>query len=208
MDKPSQNAPFAREEQHHEILAPSLLEFLGNVPAGSHILDVGCGTGFISGLLIEKGYRVTGIDFSDWCIRRASEQYPNGNFYQASADDPNLPGRFPEPFDAVVSVEVIEHLYSPSTFLKNCHQLLKPGGQFILTTPYHGFLKNLGIVLTGRFDSHFSPIAEGGHIKFWTERTLRRALDDHGFRVTGFRGCGRVSFFWQSMILQAQINVA
>jgi len=64
-------------------------------------------------------------------------------------------------------VEVIEHLYSPKTYLANIYNWLKDDGYLILTTPYHGYLKNLAIALFNKFDNHFNPLWEGGHIKFF-----------------------------------------
>ena len=45
--------------------------------------------------------------------------------------------------DAVFSTEVVEHVYLPRPFARNCHAFLKPGGMLIVTTPYHGYLKNV-----------------------------------------------------------------
>ena len=58
------------------------------------------------------------------------------------------------PFRTVISMEVIEHLYSPRTFAAFVRSILEAngGGRFILTTPYHGYLKNLSIALAGKAD--------------------------------------------------------
>src|SRR5450759_4273537 len=80
------------------------------------------------------------------------------------------------PFDAVVSTELIEHLYDPSAFTRGCWHALRPGGVFVCSTPYHGYLKNLSLALTNRFDRHFDPLWLGGHIKHWSHATLTRLL--------------------------------
>src|SRR5207244_287039 len=77
-----------------------------------------------------------------------------------------------EPFDSVVSAEVIEHLYTPRDFARGCFAALKPGGKFLCTTPYHGYLKNILICVLNQFDNHFNPLRDGGHIKFWSLKTL------------------------------------
>ena len=48
-------------------------------------------------------------------------------------------------------------------------------------------------------------IRHGGHIKFWSRRTLSQLLVDKGFRIVTFKGCGRVPYFWKSMVIKAQL---
>jgi len=49
-------------------------------------------------------------------------------------------------------------------------QLLRPGGRLIISTPYHGNLKNPFIALSNKWDSHLSPPWDGGHIKLWSRK--------------------------------------
>jgi hypothetical protein len=77
------------------------------------------------------------------------------------------PGRVEESeFDAAVSTEVVEHLFSPRALPRFAHAKIKAGGVFIVTTPYHGYLKNLVLCLANKWDFHHSPLWDGGHIKF------------------------------------------
>lgn len=66
-------------------------------------------------------------------------------------------------------MEVIEHLYQPRAFVLFIRSILEAsgGGQFIVTTSYHGYLKNLTIAAANKMDHHLSALWEGGHIKFW-----------------------------------------
>ena len=52
-------------------------------------------------------------------------------------------------------------------------------------------------------DSHFTALWDGGHIKFWSRRTLSLLLDECGFQIIDFEGAGRVPFLWKSMIVVA-----
>jgi 2-polyprenyl-6-hydroxyphenyl methylase/3-demethylubiquinone-9 3-methyltransferase len=104
-------------------------------------------------------------------------------------------------FDLVLSLEVIEHLYSPRLFVDRAHDALTEGGHLILSTPFHGYFKNLALALSGKLDDHFSPLWDGGHIKFWSERTLRALLEERGFTVDRFLRCGRVPPLAKSMIV-------
>ena len=105
------------------------------------------------------------------------------------------------PFDVVLSTEVIEHLYDPAGFVKGAFNALRPGGRLICSTPYHGYLKNLALAATGSLDRHFEARDFGGHIKFWSRRTLSRLFLDIGFQRLEFRGAGRAPLFWKSMVI-------
>jgi len=50
------------------------------------------------------------------------------------------------------------------------------------------------------------PIWHGGHIKMWSRKTLSKALLDAGFSNIEFIGCGRIPYFYKSMILKAMLN--
>jgi 2-polyprenyl-6-hydroxyphenyl methylase/3-demethylubiquinone-9 3-methyltransferase len=87
--------------------------------------------------------------------------------------------------------------------LANCRRALKPGGALILSTPYHGYWKNLALAVTGKLDDHFTALWDGGHIKFWSRGTLAQLLEEAGFRVERFVGVGRLPFLWKSMIVRS-----
>src|ERR1044071_3925316 len=141
------------------------------------ICDLGCGNGHITGRLAELGYQVTGVDASASGIAIARRAYPNVEFVEALIDRRLRLGEF----DLVVSSDVIEHMYRPSDLLEAARALLKPSGQILLGTPYHGYLKNLALAATGRIDAHFSVLHDGGHIKFFSVSTLSQLLKRHGF---------------------------
>ena len=192
-------APCTASYLHKEVLA-----LCGELRSGTRVLDVGCGNGFLLGHFLGRGCAVVGIDLSEGGIELARATYPSGRFELLAADDRILELLDEEPFDIVVSTEVVEHLYAPRDFVRGCFASLKPGGRFVCSTPYHGYLKNLLICLFNRFDSHFNPLWDCGHIKFWTVRTLHQLLAEVGFRDLRFRGAGRVPFLWKSIVVVAE----
>jgi SAM-dependent methyltransferase len=117
-------------------------------------------------------------------------------------DDPSVIGI--QSFDVAIATEVIEHLVRPFNLPHFAKQLLRPGGHLIISTPYHGYLKNLILALTNRWDAHLNPFWDGGHIKFWSYKTLSQLLNESGFRIVRFIGAGRLPFLWKSMIVVAQ----
>jgi 2-polyprenyl-6-hydroxyphenyl methylase/3-demethylubiquinone-9 3-methyltransferase len=171
------------------------------------VLDVGCGNGAISKEFLTRGCYVVGIDVSHQGIevaRRLHGAMPNARFEILEAGSDMLEQLGEVAFDLVLSTEVIEHLYDPESFVRGCFDALRPGGQFLCSTPYHGYLKNLTIAVSGAFDRHFGARDLGGHIKFWSRGTLSRLLLDVGFEQLKFCGAGRVHYLWKSMIVRAK----
>jgi 2-polyprenyl-3-methyl-5-hydroxy-6-metoxy-1,4-benzoquinol methylase len=163
-------------------------------------LDAGCGNGALSGALAEAGLDVLGVDADGKGVEIATRRYPGARFEVGVFGGP--PARTDQ--DLVVSTEVVEHLYSPHELSQYCFAALKPGGVIAISTPYHGYLKNLALALTNAWDKHHTADWHGGHIKFWSRKTLGKLLEDAGFEVTGFIGVGRLPYLWKSMILLAK----
>ena len=173
----------------------------------SVILDLGCGNGAFANHLISKGFNAFGTDASEKGIFQANSVNPKKFFLQDLSSD-DLPIELTEiNFKTIVSTEVIEHLYDPRTFIGFAKKILvkNGGGEIILSTPYHGYLKNLVIAIMGKWDSHANPLWDGGQIKLWSKKTLTALLQEQGFNVTHFIGCGRFPYLWKSMVIRATI---
>ena len=183
-----------------EKLTRVFVELVKKLEGVQSICDLGCGNGHITGRLAALGYRVTGVDASASGIQIARRAYPGVEFVHALIDrDLNL-GQF----DLVISSDVIEHLYRPADLLEAAVTQLKPGGQILLGTPYHGYLKNLVLAATGKMDTHFSALHDGGHIKFFSVNTLSKLMRDHGFDDLSFTFYGRAPWLWKNMICHAR----
>lgn len=170
---------------------------------GMRVLDLGCGNGSFAERFLQKGCHVVGVDLSETGIAIARETHPHGRFEVLPVDDQVLTRLGEEPFDVVVSTEVVEHLYDPRSYARGCFAAVRPGGQFVCSTPYHGYLKNLAISLANKWDRHLDPLWDGGHIKFWSPRTLRKLLGEAGFEKFQVAGVGRAPWFWMSMVMAA-----
>ncbi|HEY5326846.1 MAG TPA: class I SAM-dependent methyltransferase [Mucilaginibacter sp.] len=172
----------------------------------THILDLGCGNGYLVNYLIEHGFNAYGTDASEKGIAIAKKTN-EGRFFVQNLSSSALPPQLQNiPFDTIITTEVIEHLYDPEAFIAFCKQQLSPGGEIIITTPYHGYLKNLVLSIFNKWDSHINPLWLGGHIKLWSKKTLSQALTNAGFTIMAFKGCGRMPYFWKSMVIKAKIS--
>lgn len=191
----------------HAYLLPKIIELL-KLYKSSKILDVGCGNGSMAIELIKKGYDIYGIDASEKGIYIARGIYID-RFFLQDINSKTLPKELENiKFDTIISTEVIEHLFDPKGYVQFCKKILQNNkkGIIIISTPYHGYFKNLFISLFDKWDTHLNPLWDGGHIKFWSRKTLAKLLTEFNFANIKFYGCGRIPFLWKSMIITAEIN--
>lgn len=182
-------------------LHPAVFAFLRECQ-GREILELGCGNGHLAIKLSEAGYDVTAVEGSPTGIEQGKRASPNVRFHLFDVCEP-LP--FTECADVVISIEVIEHLFHPAALVRNACQALRKGGALILTTPYHGYWKNLALSLANHWDAHLQADCEPGrHIKFFSWATLKGLLEANGFHSISFRGVGRIPGFWKSMVVMAR----
>lgn len=189
----------------HGFLLPMLFALLDSMkldPKDRRVFELGCGNGSVANQLTRKGFDVTGVDPSEEGIALAERTYPHLKICRGSAYD-DLPRRFGR-FPLVVSLEVVEHLYSPQRYASTVFNLLQDGGVAIISTPYHGYLKNLAMALTGKLDNHFTALWENGHIKFWSIVTLRQLLNEAGFADIRFHRVGRIPPLAKALIAVAK----
>lgn len=113
----------------------------GRFPAAEHpleglrLLDIGCGGGILSESLAALGARVTGIDVAPKNIRVAKLSAERGgmdlDYRLASAETLAASG---EQFDAVLNMEVVEHVERLPEFLSSCGSLVRPGGVMVVAS--------------------------------------------------------------------------
>ena len=153
------------------------------------VLDVGCGGGFTCEFLAKRGARVTGIDQSAACIeaanRHASEAGLDIDYCQSQAE--RLP--FDDAtFDAVVCVDVLEHVESPQQTVAEVSRVLKPGGQFCFDTINRTWQSKL--VMIWLLENALRQIPQGIHDwhKFITPAELTAMLGQQGMQPTSVTG--------------------
>ena len=191
----------AERRYNHGYLVRPALAILAKQPH-RRLFDLGCGNGAIAADLQSAGFDVTGVDASESGIANANLAHPEIKLHVGSAYD-DLAARY-DRFPIVVSFEVVCYLYDPRPFARAVFDLLEPGGLALISTPYHGYLKNLVIALLGGFDAHWNPLWESGHIKFWSERTITQLLTEAGFTDLKIHRVGRIAPMAKSIIVTAR----
>ena len=186
-------------------ITPEVLSILKRLKV-SRVCDLGAGNGALAGALLLAGFTAAGVEYDKQGVEIARKNYPSINFYNLGVQDDPAPVLAGEGmvFDAVVSTEVVEHLFSTHLLPVFARQILRGGGFLVISTPYHGYLKNLALSIFNKWDKHHTPLWHGGHIKFWSSKTLTQLLEGNGFKVTEFHGAGRRPWLWKGMILVAK----
>jgi ubiquinone/menaquinone biosynthesis C-methylase UbiE len=135
------------------------------LPQKGRILDAGCGAGLPAAkFLIENGFDVIGIDFSDEMLKLARTNVPKADFIEMNITDLDFPDNY---FDGLISLYVIIHIprEKHKEIFQQFYRILKPGG-ILLVTMGSEELEEIGEFLGERmFWSHFNPERSKGIIK-------------------------------------------
>jgi 2-polyprenyl-6-hydroxyphenyl methylase/3-demethylubiquinone-9 3-methyltransferase len=105
--------------------------------AGKRVLDIGCGGGILADAMARKGAEVLGIDLAGKALKVAQlhaleAQTPGVSYREVSAE--TLADEQPESFDVVTCMEMLEHVPDPSSVVRACAALVKPGGHVFFST--------------------------------------------------------------------------
>lgn len=104
--------------------------------AGKTLLDVGCGAGILSEAMAQRGAEVTGIDMGMEPLNIAKlhllESGLDIEYQQSTAE--TYAARYPNGFDIVTCMEMLEHVPEPESVIISCAQLCKPGGDLFFST--------------------------------------------------------------------------
>lgn len=104
---------------------------------GKRVLDVGCGGGILADSMARKGADVLGIDLAAKALRVAqlhALEAQTGNVHYREVSVEALAKEQPASFDAVTCMEMLEHVPDPSSVVRACSELVKPGGWVFFST--------------------------------------------------------------------------
>ena len=139
-------------------------------------LDLGCGDGRLSADIPAR--ELVLADVSALALERARRRLPRAETVLLAPDAP-LP-LADSSFDLVVCAETLEHVRDVQLLLSEVRRVLRPGGRLAVTTPAHGRLTGLDVLVRG-FERRFPPLSP--HVRFFTQRSLGGLLAEMGFEV-------------------------
>jgi 2-polyprenyl-3-methyl-5-hydroxy-6-metoxy-1,4-benzoquinol methylase len=173
-------------EKLHRAYAARAIEIIKESGAKT-VLEVGCGDGWICGQMVKADLDVVGVDWSKNAILYASTFVPKAKFFCGDVRDPEFLCRFPNKFDALALIEVLEHIPPKDCIsaMMNIATPLKPGGAFVLTTP-----------------SVNLPNTSTLHYQHFTEDMLRHTAKEAGLIVKSIEGYGDMranDAYWRKM---------
>jgi 2-polyprenyl-3-methyl-5-hydroxy-6-metoxy-1,4-benzoquinol methylase len=173
-------------ERLHQAYVSRAIEII-KASGAKTVLEVGCGDGWNCGEMVKAGLDVVGIDWSRNAILYASMFVPSAKFLRGDLRDPEFLNQFPDKFDALALIKVLEHI-PPNDCISamiNIATPLKTGGTFVLTTP-----------------SVNSPNDPPLHYQHFTEEKLRHIAKEAGLIVKSIEGYGDVEAeraYWSRM---------
>ena len=193
-----------RDYYRLEFFGPYQIAMCGDV-AGKSLLDVGCGSGYFSRAMAERGAKVTGIDLSPRMIEHAREL--GGSITYDVLDAAKIDTRFPAAsFDLATACLTLQDVPEPAQALKAIAKVLRPGGRFISSiehpfssTPFRQWQrddakKKKWLCIDRYFDRGAVPYTWKRWSYEFTTRALHVTLEDWvawtvdaGFAIRGLR---------------------
>ena len=158
----------------------NVLELLG-AQKDERILDLGCGTGYLTSQIQQKGAKVTGIDASPDMIAKAKATYPEVEFFVKDGTD----FHFDEKFDAVFSNATLHWIKNADGAIQSVYNALKPGGRFVAEMGGKGNVQQLVAAtkkVLGKYG--YDKVDEANPWYFPSAAAYATKLEAAGFRVT------------------------
>lgn len=151
------------------------------------ILDIGCGDGEFSSMLLNNNNKVFGLDISETAVRAAQERGIQAEYFDVNE---NLSFE-DESFDIVLIFDTLEHVFDPCFILKESYRVLKPDGILYCGIPNASMLVNrLRFLFTGNFkdctaigDKIIPDLFFSDHIRFFSPKIIKSLLLQYDFCI-------------------------
>ncbi len=158
---------------------------------GKRVLDVGCGGGILADSMARKGAQVLGIDLAGKALKvaqlHALEAETQGVSYrEVSAED--LAAEQPAQYDVVTCMEMLEHVPDPSSIVRACSELVKPGGWVFFSTINRNPKAWLFAVVGAEYVLNMLPRGTHEYAKFIRPSELARYAREAGLQEIEMRG--------------------
>ena len=175
---------------------------------GLRILDFGCGGGLLCEPMVRLGATVTGVDAAARNITVAQAHADQSNlqieYIAGTAESLVAQGRV---FDAVLNMEVVEHVADPQGYLKACQELLRPGGLMVCSTINRN-AKSFAMAIVGaEYVMRWLPKGTHAWSKFITPDELSVFIETAGLSVVDRKGFVFNPLSWQWRLSDRDLSV-
>jgi 2-polyprenyl-3-methyl-5-hydroxy-6-metoxy-1,4-benzoquinol methylase len=155
---------------------------LDHVPHGCRVLDVGCWSGYNGAYLQGRGCSITGVEIDPGAAKLAAE---HEKVYVGDISDPSVIVRIAAdaPFDAILLLDVLEHLAEPHEVLPRLVDLLRADGIALVSLPNVAHWSVRKALLAGRWTYTPAGILDGTHLRFYTAATAQDLLRGAGLSI-------------------------
>ena len=161
-----------------------LLDMLSDAPP-KRILDLGCSGGRLAERLRKLGHHVAGVDGIEVeGVRDRVDDFVLGNL------EDGVPAAAGTGFDVVIAADVIEHVTDPLRLMRQMTDVVTGNGEILISTPNFGHWYPRARVAIGMFDYDRRGILDETHLRFFSRRSLLRAVRASGIEVLEVRYTG------------------
>jgi 2-polyprenyl-3-methyl-5-hydroxy-6-metoxy-1,4-benzoquinol methylase len=153
------------------------------VPYNGRLLELGCSTGYFTDYLEKKGTTVIAADCDSSAITACRERGIKAFRIDLSSTEIDLILAEHAPFDAVIAMDLLEHLPQPHNLLNRLHNLMHPRGRLLVTGPNVAYWHVRWELLRGRWNHTEAGIMDETHLRWFTRATWRKLLEESGFEI-------------------------
>jgi methionine biosynthesis protein MetW len=165
-----------RWKENDQVLVFRHIEALDMIKRGEKVLDIGCGDGLLLGALQKKGVSVSGVDISEEGVKKCCEKGFGASMLDISTE--MLPFS-DKTFDTVIMLDILEHIYSPETLLKEAIRVSRQS--IVISVPNFSSLPARLQVLFGKVPENNR--LNKGHIFWFTYPILLKILKQNNLKV-------------------------
>lgn len=157
---------------------------------GKKVIDVGCGGGILAESLAKAGANVTGIDLAQKSLTVARLHCLES---QLSIDYKKIPAeemaeQYPEHFDVVTCMEMLEHVPDPHSIIRACTQMVKPGGWVFFSTINRNLKSFLQLIVAAEYILGMVPRGTHSYKQLLKPSELRQTIEQSGLSIRDIKG--------------------